>query len=191
MTAPRDPYDWTASWAWPLIERPDVDIPGSAGLVLLRLAAYGDSAGMARPSTRTLAKCVGRSERSVRVALDKLREVGVIDGDPRPARVTRWRLVTDENERLRLCELRTHPPQSAHPAEPATAYPPSAVVVPATADQLRTNCVPTAYPSRDEGEGEGKELPSSPSSAARDVEREDGEAFKTFAASLPSLRRVA
>lgn len=142
MNVPRDPYNWVESWAWPMIERRDIHIPGSAGLVLLRLAAYGDAAGMARPSARTLAELVGRSERGVRDALEKLRDVGVIDGEPRPARVTTWRLVSDENERLRLSKLRTRLPQSKHPADSSPADPSSAVAVAATAEQLRSNCGP-------------------------------------------------
>ena len=149
MSRPRDPYDWVESWAWPLIERGAMR--GCAELVLLRLAAHGNRDGMARPSAETLARQVGRSARAVRLALEVLRDAGLIDGDIRHGRATNWRLVTDEDEQNRLHELRTHRPES-------TPDPPSGVLPP----QLRSNSGGTPDPSRDEGEGEGtsKSTPS-------------------------------
>jgi hypothetical protein len=114
MTAPRDPYQWVESWAWPAIETGDV--PSLAALVLLRLAAHANRDGVAWPSARKLAEMVGRSERRVRTALEQLVDLGLIDGNKEPRRVTRWRLVTDPGERDSLRHLRRICGASADPS---------------------------------------------------------------------------
>lgn len=178
MSRVRDVYAWVEEWAWPIIEEGEVS--ATAALVLLRLGAHGDAAGMARPSARTLARQVGRSERTVRQALESLRDLGYIAGEPQPARVTNWRLVTDESERHRLRELRTRAPQSDDGTDSLTAEDASAVGQQSTADQLRTNCELTANQLRTRPamkvKAKMKETPSpSPQFASRDVAREKEE----------------
>jgi hypothetical protein len=114
VSAPRDPHQWVESWAWPAIETGDV--PSLAALVLVRLAAHANRDGVAWPSARRLGDMVGRSERRVRTALEELRDLGLIDGNPEPRRVTHWRLVTDPAERDSLRHLRRICGASADPS---------------------------------------------------------------------------
>jgi DNA-binding transcriptional MocR family regulator len=172
MTTPTDPYDWVESWAWPNIERGEMS--SLAALVLLRLAAHASRNGNAWPSTRRLAGMVGRSDRAVRGALEHLRDLGLIDGNPVPRKFTRWRLVVDDEEQQRLRELRTTGSQNLRTTPPQivtnggkTADPQSADVASAATPHLRTNCEPTADPGSAEGEGE--ETPLSLPTEAKDA----------------------
>jgi Helix-turn-helix domain len=188
MTAPRDPYNWVESWAWPAIERGDV--PSFAALVLLRLAAHANREGIAWPSGRKLAEMVGRSERRVRTALVELRNLGLIDGEPTPRKSTRWRLITDAGERKQLGELRTRTPQEGDNNCCQSADTGSADTDAATEADLRTICDLSANPSR--GEGEGEETPLSLHTEARDVgEGEVIDFVKTLAQSLSMDRKAA
>lgn len=167
----RDPYDWVEGWAWPAIERGDV--PAFAALVMLRLAAHANRAGMAWPSSRRLAAMVGRSDnRRVRAALAQLRDLGLIDGEPVARRVTHWRLVEDENEQRRLRDLRaTKPGMDPCPVLAATGDPgssdgswlPERAIWGASEAHLRT---------RPPHEGEGEEHLSLPTEAKDAGERE-------------------
>ena len=139
---PRDPYDWEA-WAWEAIETHGDEIPGLAGLVLLQLAKHGNRDGVARPSARTLAGYVGRTDKPVRKALDLLAELRLISGDKTHGKPTTWTLGTAD-------------PVPA-PSSTPTADPVSAGVrtkCGQSADEVRT-------PGSDEGEGEGEEHPLS------------------------------
>lgn len=178
MTAPRDPYSWVESWAWPVIEQQETST--LASLLLLRLAAHANRDGIAWPSARHLGEMIGRSERRAREGLEQLRDLGLIDGSPQPRKVTRWRLITDSGERHRLRQLRTQGPQ-------ASAETGSAARVGASADHLQTICSASADPVRDEGEGEGEETPFAPS---RSEARGAGE-MEFDPHNLIPLRRIA
>jgi len=147
---PRDPYDWEA-WAWDAIERAGDDMSGLAGLVLLLLAKHGSRDGVARPSARTLAGYLGRTDKPIRKALDVLVGLELIEGDKVHGRPTVW-------------TLRAADPVSA-PEYPPNADTGSAVVrtdCGRSADEVRT-------PVSDEGEGEGEGTSLSLPTEARDV----------------------
>lgn len=162
---PRDPHDWE-SWAWDVIERAGDDLPGLAGLVLLLLAKHGSRDGVARPSARTLAGYLGRTDKPVRRALDALAASGYIAGEKVHGKPTVWTLAGAD-------------PLSAPP--PTTADPVSAECG-QSADEVRT-------PGSDEGEGEELQNPLSLTrSAARERERNHVE-FNPR--NLVQFRRVA
>lgn len=165
---PRDPYDWE-SWAWDAIEQAGDDLPGLAGLVLLLLAKHGNRDGVARPSARTLAGYLGRTDKPIRRALDTLAALGLIAGQKTHGKPTVWTLAG---------------------ADPASAPPPPTADPVST--EVRTHCGLSAdevrTPGSDEGEGEGEDLLSSNGAAARESESEHVE-FNPR--NLVQLRRVA
>jgi hypothetical protein len=183
MTRPTDPYDWVETWAWPIIERGA--LPGCSELVLLRLAAHANRDGEARPSTRTIAKQIGRSDRAARLGFEALRRAGYIDGQPLPKVVTRWRLVADPDEQRELRNRATrsaeHGSADDHPrsAEHGFAEDPVGAANHASADSgpsedvicdLSANHLRTRTSREGEGEGTSTSTPSAPT-GARDVGR--------------------
>lgn len=144
-----DPYGYQ-DWAWGQIVRLGSELAATHGLVLLALAKHGNAEGISRPSARGLASnYLGRDERVVRDAFAALEEHGLIErvaGTPGAA--TRWRLLAPESA----------DPGSALPSsERGSSADPGSAARGRSADQLRTNCGPTADPGSAEGEGEGEE----------------------------------
>lgn len=68
--------------------------------VLVALCAYANQRGEAWPSVATLAADVDLPARTVRGALDVLRDDGLIEAveSPRPGRVTRWRIAATSRD---------------------------------------------------------------------------------------------
>lgn len=146
---PGDPYGY-AQWAWDQIARLGADLRGTEALVLLALAQHGNADGIARPSARTLAARIGRTETIVRRAFRVLEAHGLIEQLPDPHRKVKvWRLLADPQP-LRTALSATRPAGDADNGvrNPGDACGPDA-------DQMRTAPSP-------EGEGEETTPPVAP-----------------------------
>jgi hypothetical protein len=79
----------------PLVRRDDGKADPTSRLVLLALATYANSSGVARPTLRTLAAASGLAERTAKEAVDKLTAAGLVEDAGDFNGVTRWRLRMD------------------------------------------------------------------------------------------------
>jgi hypothetical protein len=126
-------------------------LTGAQRSVLLVIAAYADENGHGCTiGQERMAASAGVSDRAVRMILERLEELGLIGGDPRPGKTTVWSVNLDATPEAKF----------RAPRKSASTL--------AAVDPGSTPEVPRK-PTSDEGEGEGNTLsPNRPEGRERD-----------------------